>query len=234
MALGPMSRRAFTLTALSAIVAQALPSAALAQYGRARPTTTTTTAPSTREAAAAAFRKQVRAAISTDPTMAATLLRLAFHDSFTFDLDTGKGGANGSIRFETGRGENFGLARAVDAIKPMQEATGLGWGDAVAVAGAEAVEATGGPRIEVQLGRDNADVEDPRGALPSLVETVEELRKRFVPRGFNDRDIVALSGAHTLGRAGGGGEFVAESNKFKNEYVALRPCCDLRLGKIPL
>ncbi|KAI0562132.1 L-ascorbate peroxidase [Gracilaria domingensis] len=157
--------------------------------------------------------------------MAATLLRLAFHDSFTFDLVSGKGGANGSIRLETGRGENFGLQRAVDALRPMQASIGLGWGDVVAVAGAEAVEATGGPHIDVRLGRDQAETEDPRGALPSLTDTVDELRARFEPRGFSDLDIVALSGAHTLGRVGGGGPFVAEPNRFKNEYgsIALSP-----------
>lgn len=149
--------------------------------------------------------------------MAATLLRLAFHDSFTIDLVSGKGGANGSIRLETGRGENFGLERAVNVLRPIQASTGLGWGDLVAVAGAEAVEATGGPSIEVRLGRDQAEEEDPRGALPSPSETVDQLRARFAPRGFDDADLVALSGAHTLGRVGGGGPFVAEPNRFKNE-----------------
>lgn len=101
----------------------------------------------------------------------------------------------------------------------MQARTRLGWGDCIAVAGAEAVEATGGPHIDVALGRDSASEEDPRGALPALSETVDKLRARFRPRGFEDIDIVALSGGHTLGRVGGGGPFVSEPNKFKNEYV---------------
>lgn len=152
-----------------------------------------------------------------DPTIAATLVRLAFHDSFTTDLSTHQGGANGSIRLETNRGENFGLQRAVDALKPLQQETGLSWGDVVAVAGAAAVEATGGPGIDLELGRDSADVEDPRGALPSSAETVNELRARFAPRGFDDRDLVALSGAHTLGMVRGAGPFVAEPDRFQNE-----------------
>lgn len=93
----------------------------------------------------------------------------------------------------------------------------MSWGDVVAVAGAVAVEATGGPRIDLQLGRENASVQDPRGALPSPAETVDELRKRFQPRGFDDRDLVALSGAHTLGKVTGAGPFVAEPNRFQNE-----------------
>lgn len=170
------------------------------------------------EAAAADTRTLVRQLVEADPSMAATLLRLAFHDTFTFDLVSGKGGANGSIRLETGRGENFGLERAVKALEPIQAKTKLSWGDVVAVAGAEAVTAAGGPVIDVPLGRPSADVEDPRGALPSLTETVAELRARFEPRGFNDRDLVALSGAHTLGKMAGNGEFTKESNTFKNDY----------------
>jgi cytochrome c peroxidase len=156
--------------------------------------------------------------VMNDPTIAATLLRLAFHDSFTFDLESGKGGANGSIRLETGRGENSGLGRAVTALEGVQSKTGLGWGDLVAVAGAEAVSAAGGPVIEIALGRDDAETGDPQGALPSPQETVDELRARFAPRGFTDRDLVALSGAHTLGRVSGSGPFVKESNRFLNDY----------------
>lgn len=212
MSAAPLSRRAFTLAALSALSLPLIPKQALAQLSAP-----TAAPPAVRKSQATALRTGVRAAIRSDPTIAATLLRLAFHDSFTFDLDTGKGGANGSIRFETDRSENFGLQRAVDVLRPIQISSGLGWGDAVAVAGAEAVEATGGPRIDVQLGRDQAETEDPRGALPGFTETVDELRARFAPRGFSDVDIVALSGAHTLGRVGGGGPFVAEPNRFKNE-----------------
>lgn len=221
MSVAPISRRTFTLSTLSAIAASLLPNTVAAQ-------TATQTAPATapdRVKQANDLRRLVRQEITKDPTIAATLLRLAFHDSFTFDVSSGKGGANGSIRLETARGENFGLQRAVDVLRPIQAQTGLGWGDAVAVAGAEAVEATGGPRINVQLGRDQAEEGDPTGILPSLVETVPELRKRFQPRGYNDRDLVALSGAHTLGKMGGQGQFVAEPNRFKNEYVAICQFC---------
>lgn len=179
---------------------------------------TTVTAPASTVEAAAKTRAMVRALVKRDPTMAATLLRLAFHDTFTFDIVSGKGGANGSIRLETGRGENFGLERAVKALEPIQAETGLSWGDVVAVAGAEAVTVAGGPVIDVPLGRTTAEVEDPRGALPSLTETVDELRARFEPRGFNDRDLVALSGAHTLGKMAGNGEFTKDSATFKNDY----------------
>ncbi len=170
-------------------------------------------------AAAKRLRELISNAIAKDLTMAGTLLRLVFHDALTIDLDSGKGGANGSIRFEPNRGENRGLERAIDVLTPMRNAAGLSWGDTVAVAGAVAVEATGGPHISVHLGRDNAATEDPRGIIPGPSSSITQLRQQFKPRGFTDRDIVALSGGHTLGRVRATGPFTARPNKFHNEYV---------------
>lgn len=163
----------------------------------------------------AAARDLIRAAIARDPTLAGTFLRASFHDAFP--QAGSRGGANGSLRFEVRRGENFGLKRAVDILAEVVEKSGLGWADAFAVAGAVAVEETGGPRISVKLGRVDAEEGDPTGILPGFDETVVELRNRFEPRGYDDRDLVALSGAHTLGRSSNG-VFVKESNKFRNDY----------------
>ncbi len=93
----------------------------------------------------------------------------------------------------------------------------LGWADAVVVAGAEAVEAAGGPRIRLRLGRKTVNREDPRGVIPGSGSSIFELREQFDPRGFTDRDIVALFGAHSLGVVRGEGPFCALPNKFKNE-----------------
>ncbi len=204
-----ISRRQFGLSLLSLSLVPAFPSLAKAA---------TTEVPSKLAEAATKFRSGVAAVIKSDPTMAATLLRLSFHDAFTIDPATGKGGANGSVRFETGRAENYGLERGVKALEPIVQSSGLGWGDAVALAGAVAVRETGGPDIDIPLGRDTASGEDPQGALPAFNETVPELRLRFNPRGLTDRDMVALKGAHTLGRVGEANVFVKESNKFQNDY----------------
>ncbi len=89
---------------------------------------------------------------------------------------------------------------------------------AMAVAGAAAVEASGGPAISFPLGRGTADAADPDGLLPGFEESVSELERDFAARGLGKRDLVALSGGHTLGIARGSGPFVAEPNAFGNDY----------------
>lgn len=161
-------------------------------------------------------REQVRAAVRARPALAAELVRLAFHDAYTVDPASSTGGCNGSIRRELGRGENSGLQAAVNELTRIQRAAGLGWGDMIAVAGAEAVESSGGPRIGLRLGRQESDGQDPTGILPSGGSTLSFLRNSFTSRGFSDRDLVALSGAHTLGNAFGA-QFVSDPNQFQNE-----------------
>lgn len=80
------------------------------------------------------------------------------------------------------------------------------------MASVTAVEHSGGPRINIRYGRVDA-VNDsqcpPEGNLPGAAGPFadgsktpqEHLRKVFYRMGFGDKEIVALSGAHTLGRA---------------------------------
>ncbi|CAK9080002.1 unnamed protein product [Durusdinium trenchii] len=118
------------------------------------------------------------------PDSAPSFLRLAFHDAAT---KRGDGqGPNGSIRFELERNENLGpsLQRALRAIEEMVNMCHVSWADAIAVSGAAVVEAMGGPAVVVSLGRRDA------GAL----------RDYFLQLGLDDEELVALMGAHTVGR----------------------------------
>lgn len=60
----------------------------------------------------------------------------------------------------------------------------------------------GGPKIPWKSGRTDF-VDDskcaPRGRLPDASQAHDHLRKIFYRMGFNDQEIVALSGAHNLG-----------------------------------
>jgi len=63
----------------------------------------------------------------------------------------------------------------------------------------------------------------PNGRLPDASQGAQHLRDVFYRMGFNDKDIVALSGAHTLGRchlvrSGFDGKWTANPLVFDNSY----------------
>lgn len=157
-------------------------------------------------AARAAAVEALRAAVK--PEAAGALLRAAFHDAGTWDAAAATGGANGSLRLELDRPENAGglkyavaiLAGARDAAqKAHPDLPLLTWADYFQLGGAVAVEVTGGPAIPVPIGRPDARKPDPGGQLPALTLDAAGLRELFGRNGYTDEQIVALSGAHTLG-----------------------------------
>eukprot|EP01041_Mallomonas_annulata_P010331 gene10331-21559_t len=149
------------------------------------------------------------------------MIRLAWHDAGTYDKNVGVskfpkcGGANGSIRFdpELSHGANAGLTIAFNLLKNIKKKyDSVSWADILQMASAVAVEHAGGPKIPMRYGRiDAASPEDcaPEGNLPGAAAPFHDgshtpgdhLRKVFYRMGFADKEIVALSGAHTLGRA---------------------------------
>eukprot|EP00879_Flechtneria_rotunda_P027551 GHRR01029519.1.p1 GENE.GHRR01029519.1~~GHRR01029519.1.p1 ORF type:complete len:283 (+),score=64.56 GHRR01029519.1:131-979(+) len=147
------------------------------------------------------------------------LIRLGWHDAGTHNKNISEwpksGGATGSIRLspEIGHGANAGLQGALDLIEPIkQKHPAVSYADLYQMASALGVELAGGPKLEMRYGR--VDVNDPaecapEGNLPAAGHPFpdgssgpgEHLRRIFYRMGFNDQEIVALSGAHTLGRS---------------------------------
>jgi L-ascorbate peroxidase len=159
------------------------------------------------------------------------MVRLAWHDSGVHDSSItaewpAAGGADGSIRFEPEikHGANGGLVNAVNLLEEIhQQFPSVSYADLYQMASARAIETAGGPKIGMRYGR--VDVTDGQmcpkeGNLPdgapgpdgnyggdggtaSTKDPTPEghLRKVFYRMGMNDEEIVALSGAHTLGRA---------------------------------
>lgn len=148
------------------------------------------------------------------------LIRLGWHDAGTFDKNVAgawpqQGGATGSIRLnpEIKHGANAGLQAAVELVEPIkQRHPSVSYADLYQMASAVAVELAGGPRIPMRYGRE--DVLDtaecaPEGRLPSAgapyhdgaASAGDHLRRIFGRMGMTDQEVVALSGAHTLGRA---------------------------------
>ncbi|CAA6666401.1 unnamed protein product [Spirodela intermedia] len=147
------------------------------------------------------------------------VLRLAFHDAGTFDMNDNTGGMNGSIILELDRPENAGLRRSVKILEKakseLDKVQNVSWADLVAVAGAEAVSLCGGPVIPVQLGRMDTSIPDPEGKLPQETLGAFDLKKCFLEKGFSTQELVILSGAHTLGGKGFGSPIVFDNTYYK-------------------
>lgn len=165
-----------------------------------------------------------------------TLIRLAWHASGTYSIHDKTGGSNGAtMRFEPESkwGANAGLGNARAFLEPIAKNYSLSQADIWTLAGATAVEAMGGPVIPWKGGRvDSTKLTTvPDGRLPgadkgSNVKTNAHLREIFHRMGFSDKEIVALSGAHALGRchpeaSGYWGPWTNAESTFSNEYFRL-------------
>lgn len=172
------------------------------------------------------------------------LVRLPFHDAATYNVtEDGKssGGSDGCV--DLASPENKGLQEAIDLLEPirldawyleydgegnLQNKT-LSRADVWALAGNVMIEEAGGPRLEYKLGRTDAPLEggcDGQGSrhIGSESTSSTEVEEAFVRRlNFTHREVVALIGAHVLGRAnlnnsGYDGPWVKRNDEFTNAY----------------
>jgi catalase (peroxidase I) len=178
-----------------------------------------------------ALKSEIRdAVINRKANACPIMVRLAWHASGTFCKNTNTGGSNGAnMRFipEATDDANKGLHMPIDMLHLVkQKNPEVTYADLWTYAGVVAVEFLGGPKVEHHFGRtDHPDgkytVEN--GRLPDAKQGAQHLRDVFYRMGFNDQEIVALSGAHTLGRchlvrSGYDGPWTTNPLKFDNEY----------------
>jgi cytochrome c peroxidase len=164
------------------------------------------------------------------------LVRLAWHAAGTFDkgdfLTFPSGGSDGATMrhaAESAHGGNAGLWIARDLLEPVKKNNpNITYADLWSLAGAVAIDTMGGPKVEWRPGRPDYGPEHctPDGRLPDGGLGSDHLRDVFYRMGFNDQEIVALSGAHTLGechtdRSGFWGPWAHNPNGFDNEYFTL-------------
>ncbi|KAI5294477.1 hypothetical protein KEM52_003933 [Ascosphaera acerosa] len=167
-------------------------------------------------------------------------VRLAWHSAGTYDKETDTGGSNGAgMRFEGegGDGANAGLEHARDFLEPIKaKHPWISYSDLWTLAGVTALKEMGGPEVKWLPGRTDL-VDDsklpPRGRLPDGALGSEHLRFIFYRMGFSDQEIVALSGAHALGRthinrSGFNGPWVNNPTRFSNQYFKLLLSLDWR------
>ncbi|KAH0871673.1 hypothetical protein HID58_078695 [Brassica napus] len=173
-------------------------------------------------------RRDLRSIISSK-NCAPIMLRLAWHDAGTYDAQSKTGGPNGSIRNEEEytHGANSGLKIALELCEGVKaKHPKITYADLYQLAGVVAVEVTGGPDISFQPGRKDSNVCPREGRLPDAKKDFQHLRDVFYRMGLSDKDIVALSGGHTLGRAhpersGFDGPWTQEPLKFDNSYFVI-------------
>lgn len=166
------------------------------------------------------------------------LIRLNWHDAGVYSTGKLTGGCpNAAMRFTDGGegcfGANAGLPDvAVGLLQPITEkwvASGaISNADLWTLAANVATEVMGGPAIPTRFGRVDAassaeSVESQVGRLPDGDKGIDHLREIFHPKGFDDAEIVALSGAHTVGmchadRSGFDGQWTEDHLTFDNTY----------------
>ncbi|KAL5580571.1 hypothetical protein UlMin_013013 [Ulmus minor] len=144
--------------------------------------------------------------------MGASLLRLHFHDCFV-------NGCDGSILLDDTsklKGEKTALpnansVRGFDVVDEIKYAVNkichdnvVSCADILAVAARDSVHLLGGPYYEVQLGRRDArtaSFNDANNNIPPPFFNFSQLLNNFQSHGLDLKDLVVLSGSHTIGLA---------------------------------
>ncbi|KAL5753424.1 hypothetical protein ACOSQ2_023931 [Xanthoceras sorbifolium] len=173
----------------------------------------------------------VNRALQADPTLAAALVRMHFHDCFIE-------GCDGSVLIDSTKENtaekdspaNLSLRgyEVIDDAKEEleQQCPGVvSCADIVAMAARDAVLWSGGPYYDIPNGRKDGSrskIQDTIN-LPSPSLNASELIRMFGQHGFTAQDMVALSGAHTLG--------VARCSSFKSRLSTVDPTLDSSFAK---
>ncbi|CAE7199486.1 osm1 [Symbiodinium sp. CCMP2592] len=162
------------------------------------------------------------------------MVRLSWHDAGIYN--GADGCPNAAMRLPGG-GEhalaaNAGLPQvAIPLLEPLAAKyvpRMISHADLWALAANVAIKVMGGPEITTRFGRLDAErvgdgASSATGRLPDGDKDARHLRDIFYPKGFDDKAIVALSGAHTVGschldRSGFDGAWTADKLKFDNSY----------------
>ncbi|KAL9238955.1 hypothetical protein vseg_013320 [Gypsophila vaccaria] len=154
-------------------------------------------------------RPLVENIVANEPRMGASLLRLHFHDCFV-------DGCDGSVLLDIVGGEkesvhNIGSLRGFDEIDRIKNEVEyycpgvVSCADILALVARESVVYLGGPSWLVLYGRKDSTTSATAGSadiqLPFAIDDVPNLISLFDQKGLSEGEMVALSGAHTIGQA---------------------------------
>jgi peroxidase len=160
---------------------------------------------------------EVDKAVASEARLAASLLRLHFHDCFVNGCDgsvllDNVTNPDGSLLFETEKDSlaNVNSVRGfpvIDAIKAALEDAcpqTVSCADILAITARDSAVAAGlMPKYPVFFGRRDsltANINASNQFLPAPNFTYANLTQNFANVGLNELDLAALSGAHTIGR----------------------------------
>ncbi|KAI4363798.1 hypothetical protein MLD38_019970 [Melastoma candidum] len=150
----------------------------------------------------------VREHVPRSPNLAAAILRMYFHDCFVRGCDGSvliNSTANNraekeSIPNQTVRGFDF-----IDRVKSILEAECPGivsCADVLALVTRECIVVTGGPSWRVPTGRRDGVISSATEAtnnIPPPSSNLTTLQRAFTNKGLDLKDLVILSGSHTIG-----------------------------------
>ncbi|KAH0755056.1 hypothetical protein AABB24_009681 [Solanum stoloniferum] len=148
--------------------------------------------------------------IPNAPSLAAALIRMHFHDCFVRGCD-----ASVLLNFTSSTGnqtEKFGIPNLtlrgfsfIDNVKKIieDECPGVvSCADIVALVARDSVVVTGGPSWSVPTGRRDGRISNASETLtdiPAPTSNFSTLQNDFAKKGLDLKDLVLLSGAHTIG-----------------------------------
>lgn len=157
------------------------------------------------------IKTAVDSAVSNEARMGASLLRLHFHDCFVNGCDASVLlDDTSNFTGEKTAGPNSGSLRGfdvIDTIKTQVESSCAGTvscADILAVAARDSVVKLGGPSWTVLLGRRDsttASLSAANNNIPAPTLNLSGLISSFSNKGLTAREMVALSGSHTIGQA---------------------------------
>ncbi|KAK8566282.1 hypothetical protein V6N12_059811 [Hibiscus sabdariffa] len=150
----------------------------------------------------------VAKAVAEEPRMAASLLRLHFHDCFVKGCDASVLlDSSGSIISEKRSNPNRNSARGFEVIDEIKEAIEkecphtVSCADIMALAARDSTVLTGGPSWDVPLGRRDstgASLSGSNNNIPAPNNTFQTILTKFKLKGLDIVDLVALSGGNGL------------------------------------
>ncbi|GJN28481.1 hypothetical protein PR202_gb16610 [Eleusine coracana subsp. coracana] len=158
-----------------------------------------------------AVKLVMKAAIAKEKRMGASILRLFFHDCFVQGCDASLLlDDTPSFKGEKTAAPNNGSVRGFEVIDAIKSAVDkvcpgvVSCADILAIAARDGVVILGGPNWDVKVGRRDSTTASFNGAnnnIPPPTSGLANLTSLFAAQGLSQKDMVALSGAHTIGLA---------------------------------